>query len=112
MSTTTEGNLYELALSLLKELDETEDVGRVRALQRQINGIAVELGELGGYSLTTADGNLLVMCLDEDQARALQSKLLITGTGVVTTVATAFGPIDEFIHPETNLDKIAEALTE
>lgn len=109
-ATESEGNLYEETLNLIKELDETDDPVKAALLQARIVDRSDDLGDLSGWALQAADGDLLVACLDQDQARAVQLQLLMIDGGMVTTVVELLAPIIDFVHPAQNPAMVAAML--
>ena len=105
-----EPNLIEETLNLVRELDGTDDPVKVACLQARIADRSDDIGELVGYALLTLEGEWLVCCLDETQARALQNTLLTIEGGFVTQFQTVSGSIEDFIHPETDVGTVAAVL--
>lgn len=113
--------LLEETLNLIRELDETNDPVKVAMLEMRIADRSDDLGELRGYAVLALgprpyenpsedDGELLVACLDEEQARAIQNALLTIEGGCVTTVIPVMACIEDFVHPLTPARDVATFL--
>lgn len=114
-----EAERIERVMELGKQLDETDDNDEALSLIERISKESAGLGTLEGYGLLQLQALrvhdqgeylLYVACLDEEQARRIQTALLLRG--VVVAVERGMWPVTEFAHPEVNVTKLAQRLTE
>lgn len=98
-----EENVVEETFALIAEWDATTDPLKAALLEARICARSDEIGGLSGFGVTALDGELLVVCLDKEQACAIQMALLTTGEGVVAYVSDVAGAgFEDFIHPQMN----------
>lgn len=106
-----EPTLLEETLNLVRTLDATDDPVEAALLEARIAERSDDLGDLSGFVVATIDdGEWLACCLDEEQARALQTALLTTEGGFVTVVLPALASIEDFVHPETPVSALTAIL--
>lgn len=108
---TLEDTLIEDTFLLIRQFDECGDAAECARLQGIIADRAERLGSLSGFVVKAMDGEPLVACLDEEQARAIQKSLLLTEGGFVTCIAEELVSLIDFVHPETKADLVARGLT-
>lgn len=96
----------------LDELDETKDPERAQRLVAALDERAEEIGTLAGFALKSMTGEQLAVCLDSEQAQAVQLALLTVPGGFVTTVEPVMAPLTDFVHPEVRAESVALMLTD
>lgn len=99
--------LIEDTFALIKQFDDCTEDAECARLQRLIEERAERLGLLTGYVVKAMDGEPLVACLDEEQARAIQTALLLVEGGMVTEVAEELSSLIDFVHPDAAPEAVA-----
>lgn len=109
---TLEESMIEDTFQLLKQFDECSSIPEAMRLEQLIMERSESIGLLVGYVLKGVDGEVLVACLNEEQARAVQQALLLVEGGMVSVLAEEPAAIIDFVHPETEPGVVALSLAD